>query len=102
MKAKKKLPLFDKLLLCINYGVCLALLISYLAPITDPRKYWVVAFLGLAYPPILLANALFIAYWILRKSRYVLVSALCILVGLNVFNNNIGLNWNGSSNNSDT
>jgi endonuclease/exonuclease/phosphatase family metal-dependent hydrolase len=90
MKAKKKLPLFDKLFLWINYAVCLALLISYLAPITDPRKYWVIAFFGLAYPLLLLGNVLFVMYWSFRQRWYLLLSGFCILCGLGVLNNNIG------------
>jgi endonuclease/exonuclease/phosphatase family metal-dependent hydrolase len=97
MKAKKKLPLFDKLVLLLNCGIALALLISYLAPVTDPRKYWVIAFFGLAYPPVLLFNVLLIVYWLFRKSWYALVSVLCILIGINVLQNNIGFNWDSDS-----
>jgi len=97
MKAKKKLPLFDKIVLCINVAAGLAILICYLAPIADPRKYWVIAFFGLAYPPILLTNGILILYWLLRKSWYALLSVCCTLVGINVFNNNIAFHT-GSSN----
>ena len=97
MKAKKKLPLFDKLVLWVNCGIAIALLISYLAPITDPRKYWIIAFFGLAYPPVLLLNVLLIVYWTFRKSWYALVSVLCILIGINVLKNNIGFNWGENS-----
>lgn len=47
MKAKKRLPLIDRFFLWVNYAFCAALLISYLAPVTDPRKAWVIAFFGL-------------------------------------------------------
>jgi len=94
MKAKKKLPLFDKLLLWVNYAFCLALLLSYLAPITDPRKYWIIAFFGLAYPPVLLGNALFIIYWSFRQKWFLLLSAICILCGIGLLNNNIGFHYN--------
>ena len=97
MKAKKKLPLFDKLILWLNCLLCVALVLSYLAPITDPRKYWVIAFFGLAYPPVLLLNVLLIVYWVFRKSWYALVSVLCILIGVNVLQNNIGFNWGENS-----
>ena len=97
MKAKKNLPLFDKLLLWVNYVFCLALLISYLAPVTDPRKYWIVAFFGLAYPPVLLLNALLIIYWAFRKRWYFLLSAICIFCGIGVLNNNIGFHSSNSS-----
>lgn len=93
MKARKKgkLPLIDKIFLWINICLCLALLISYLAPITDPRKFWIVAFFGLAYPPILLTNVLMVVYWALRRKRLVLISLITIICGLGVLKNNVGL-----------
>jgi len=90
MKAKKRLPLIDKLLLWVNYALAAALLVSYLAPSTDPRKIWLIAFFGLAYPPLLLCNFLLIVYWALRQRWYFLLSLICILCGLGVLNNNIG------------
>lgn len=93
MKAKKKgnLSFIDKIFLWINCGLCLALLLAYLAPVTDPRKYWVIAFFGLAYPPILVANLLMILYWLLRRSRLALLSIITIACGFGVLKNNIGL-----------
>lgn len=90
MKAIKKLPFIDKLFLWINGGLCLALLISYLAPVTDPKQFWVIAFFGLAYPPLLLTNVLMIVYWLFRRPWFGLLSVLVILCGINVLKNNIG------------
>jgi endonuclease/exonuclease/phosphatase family metal-dependent hydrolase len=90
MKKKQKLPFIDKVFLWINCGLCLALLISYLAPVTNPNKSWVIAFFGLAYPPLLLVNVIMIAYWLLRKSWLVLISIVGILCGFGVLQSNIG------------
>ncbi|HEY0246098.1 MAG TPA: endonuclease/exonuclease/phosphatase family protein [Mucilaginibacter sp.] len=97
MKAKKKLTLIDILFLWVNYALCLALLISYLAPVTDPRKFWMIAFFGLAYPPLLLTNTVLIVYWLLRKKWYFLLSAITIFCGLGVLNNNIGFHVGNSA-----
>ncbi len=67
-----------------------ALLIGYLAPWVDPRTVWLIAFFGLAYPPVLLLNVILIVYWLIRKSRWALLSVICILIGWTVLNNNIG------------
>jgi len=96
MIAKKKptktgLTFFDKLVLWLNYAMAAALLISYLAPTTDPRTFWPVAFFGLAYPPVLFVNIILIVYWLFRKSKWALLSLICILIGWKVLNNNIGL-----------
>jgi endonuclease/exonuclease/phosphatase family metal-dependent hydrolase len=97
MKAKKQLNFIDKLFLWINIFLCIALLISYLAPVTNPAKFWLIAFFGLAYPPLLLGNVLLIVYWLIRKSKWVFLSLIVIAVGWNILNKNIGLRFNSSA-----
>ncbi|OKS88423.1 endonuclease/exonuclease/phosphatase family protein [Mucilaginibacter polytrichastri] len=92
MKAKKGLGFFTKLLLCINAGLAIALLISYLAPVTDPGKVWLIAFFGLGYPPLLLFNIIFIVIWLFKKSWFALISLLCIVAGYSVLQNSFGVN----------
>jgi len=89
-KKKKKLPFFDRVVLWVNCGMGGALLISYLAPVINPATCWPVAFFGLAYPLLLLTNLILIVYWLLRKSKWALLSTVCILIGWNMLNNNIG------------
>jgi endonuclease/exonuclease/phosphatase family metal-dependent hydrolase len=96
MKAKKQLNFIDKLFLWINIFFCIALLISYLAPVTNPAKFWLIAFFGLAYPLLLLGNVLLIVYWLIRKSKWVFLSLIVIAVGWNILNKNIGLRFNSS------
>ena len=100
MKVNKGLNFFDKILLWLNILLCASLLLSYLAPITDPAKYWVIAFFGLAYPILLVFSLLFILYWLLRKSIWVLLPVICILAGWHVLNENIGFrSFSPTSNN---
>ena len=94
-RSNQTLSFFTKLLLFINGVVAIALLISYLAPIVDPRKFWPVAFFGIAYPPLLLANVLFIAYWIIARVRFALISIVAILLGWNALHNNVGFSFFG-------
>lgn len=94
-KTKGKFSFFTRLLIFVNGTIALALLIAYLAPVIDPRTFWPVAFFGLAYPPLLLLNALFIVYWLIVRSKLALISVITILIGWNVLLNNIGLSvWN--------
>jgi endonuclease/exonuclease/phosphatase family metal-dependent hydrolase len=91
MKDKKSgLGFFGKIILWLNYALCLALLLSYLAPYLDPRKAWLIAFFGLAYPPLLLFNVIAVVYWLLRRRLYFLLSVITILIGYKVLLNNIG------------
>jgi endonuclease/exonuclease/phosphatase family metal-dependent hydrolase len=92
MKVKSKLSLFDKLILWLNCFLCLALLISYLAPVADPKKAWFIAFFGLVYPFLLMANLIMIIYWLLRKKWYLFLSVLSIACGWTVMSNTIGFN----------
>jgi endonuclease/exonuclease/phosphatase family metal-dependent hydrolase len=90
VKKKKQLNFFDKFLLGISVLLGLSLLISYLAPVTDPRKFWPVAFFGLAYPLLLLANCIVAIFWLLRGSKYILVPLLSVIIGWGVLMDNIG------------
>ena len=93
---KKKQSIFSRILLWINLFFCFAILISYLAPYIDPRKVWLIAFFGLAYPPLLLVNIIMMLYWLLRKRWQFLFSLVSILVGWMVLTNNIGFRFNSN------
>src|ERR1700761_5647776 len=96
MKAKRNLTFIDRIILWLNYLLCIALLISYLAPFTDPKKSWVIPFFGLAYPIFFVASIVFITYWLFRRKLYALLSIICIVCGWSVLLNNIGFHSNGS------
>ncbi|MFD0765848.1 endonuclease/exonuclease/phosphatase family protein [Mucilaginibacter lutimaris] len=91
MAKNKRLPFIDRVFLWINYALCAALLLGYMAPYIDPRTFWPIAFFGLAYPPFLLANVIIMFYWLIRRSWFIGLSLVTILIGWNVLNNNIGI-----------
>ncbi|HEY5326434.1 MAG TPA: endonuclease/exonuclease/phosphatase family protein [Mucilaginibacter sp.] len=99
MKAKTKISLIDKIILLLNGLLCFALLISYFAPSVDPKKIWEFAFFGLAYPFLLIANLIFVFWWIIRKKWYAFISIVCIVCGWKVLNNNIGFRLPTSASN---
>jgi endonuclease/exonuclease/phosphatase family metal-dependent hydrolase len=86
MRAKKKLsnklPVVDKVILIINIFAVLALLLSYLAPGTDPRDIAIIAVLGFGYPVLVIINLVFVLYWLIRKQTIALISAISIVLGL--------------------
>ncbi len=61
----------------------LALVISYLSVFIPPDLFWVPSLFGLAYPFLLIANALFVFFWLLIKPRNLILSLLIILIGWN-------------------
>ncbi|HTH81388.1 MAG TPA: endonuclease/exonuclease/phosphatase family protein [Mucilaginibacter sp.] len=94
MKAKKKLnklSLIDKIILWLNALLCLALLLSYLAPVVNPKTFWIIAFFGLAYPFLLIGALIFLVFWAIRRSRYFLLPLITILIGYNILLNNFEL-----------
>jgi len=91
LKAKqKKFNNFEKAVLFFNYLFAFALLICYLAPYVNPESFWLVAFFGMAYIPVLCANTVCLVFWMIRLRWLALISAICILLGLGLMVRNIG------------
>ncbi|MFN0291812.1 endonuclease/exonuclease/phosphatase family protein [Pedobacter helvus] len=68
MSSKKaKLPLFDKVMLFLAVLAAVGLGVGMLAGQTDPRDDIWIAFAGLGYPFLLVANLLFVLFWLLRR-----------------------------------
>lgn len=79
----KSLSFGHKILFFINSLVALCLLLSYSAPYLSPTIVSFPAFLGLAYPVLLLSNLLFAIYWMIRLQKQLLLSVICMLAGYN-------------------
>lgn len=93
-----KLSVFDKIILVVNIVAALLLLLSYLAPDTDPRDLMIIAFLGLGYPVLLMFNILLTAYWLIRKSYFSFMSLITIFLGYNTLQSYLGLRKTSFSN----
>lgn len=81
------------MILILNVLVALGLILSYLAPLINPAKLFFPALFGLAYPYILMANLLFICYWLIRLKKEIFISILVILIGWNHLNNMLPMNF---------
>ncbi|HIX53970.1 MAG TPA: endonuclease, partial [Candidatus Sphingobacterium stercoripullorum] len=88
---KKKLGVISNLVLLANLIAILALFGSYGASKIDPQTFWPLALLGLGYLPILVVNLCFMAYWLLRKPRYIVLSLAAILLGIPSLKKHFGL-----------
>jgi len=78
---KRKTSILTQILLGLNILAVLFLSFSYLAPYIDPQHYWPFAFFGLGYPILLFVNLGFIIGWLLKRSRYFLLSLVFIIIG---------------------
>jgi len=83
----------DRMILVLNVLAALGMILSYLAPLINPAKVFFPALFGLAYPYILMANLLFVFYWLIRLKKEIFISIIVILLGWNHLNNMLPLNF---------
>lgn len=67
--------------LILNSIAATALLLAYLSDVVNPATIWGFAFLGLAYPYLLLINIAFVIFWWWRKNKNAFISVIAILLG---------------------
>lgn len=91
-KRRGKRHLFNRLVMFLNHLAVIALLLSYLASSLSPERYWLIAFLGLAYPLLVILNLLFVLYWSLQFRKRALYSLLVIVSGWSVLHRFVQLN----------
>jgi endonuclease/exonuclease/phosphatase family metal-dependent hydrolase len=78
----------------VNVIAVLILWLSGLSAYVDPIKFVFPAFLGLAYPFVLLLNLGFILLWLFLQKKYVLISLLGIIIGYQAFSKFFQVNFN--------
>jgi endonuclease/exonuclease/phosphatase family metal-dependent hydrolase len=71
-----------RLLRNLNFLLVILTLLSYFAPQTPPDKSWFLIFLGLGYPWLLLANFLYLIFWIFKWERWAWLSGITLLIGV--------------------
>jgi endonuclease/exonuclease/phosphatase family metal-dependent hydrolase len=85
------------IILSLNIIVAFLLLLAYSAPYINPSTFLFPAFLGLAYPYILLLNLIYLVYWIVRLKKEFLISLITILLGWGHLMNFLPLNFSDKS-----
>lgn len=65
----------------MNVSLAVLLGMSYLANFISPAYIWPIAFLGLAYPILLILNVLFVLFWLYKRKWFAIVSVVIILLG---------------------
>ena len=83
--------IFRKIILYANVAFAVFLILSFLSPHLSPEKIWFPAFLGLAYPYILLVNVVFLLGWIILKRKELLISLLAIILGWGTFSDYLSI-----------
>jgi len=84
--------MLKNLFLFLNVLVAIGLTITYTTPFIDPLSYKKIPIVGLFYPLLLLVNFIFSAFWLFTtRKKYVLLSLVPILLGIQHVNTIIGL-----------
>lgn len=73
--------IINRIVFILNSVAILALLATYAAPYISPDLLWPVAFLGLAFPVVILLNVIFVVYWICMFNMKFLFSLAAIIIG---------------------
>jgi endonuclease/exonuclease/phosphatase family metal-dependent hydrolase len=84
-KQNKKNSWFLRLILIVNILAVIALAGSSVSPYVHPDTCVIPALLALFYPVLLLANILFIVFWILKLRYFFIFSLITILAGYSQF-----------------
>lgn len=79
-----KFRLFTKrFFIYANIAVVIAFLLACLVPYLNPRHWWFISFLGLAFPFLLILVLFFLVGWlVLSKKRIAIISGVAILLGI--------------------
>lgn len=72
---------YEKLIFVVNSLMAFALLLSYLLPYLEPRKFAILSVLGLAVPFLIIINIFFVIYWLLKVKKQLLVSLVVLAIG---------------------
>ena len=76
-----KLNLFDKLVFFFNSLAAFMLLLSYILPYIEPKKFAFLSVLSLGVPVLILVNLLFLLYWLLKVKKQLLLSLIVLVLG---------------------
>lgn len=79
----KNLRWFDKFLFLLNSLFAVALLFTYLLPYIPPDTFALLAVMSLTVPLLIIINAIFLIYWILRLKKQLLLPLVVLLLGFN-------------------
>lgn len=79
---RRKLGWFSRTVLFFNWFFIAGLLLANFSPLVNPSRVWPMAFMGLLQPAFMLANVLFLLYWIVRRKQQVYYTLIALLISM--------------------
>ena len=77
----KKLNNIDKIVYFVNCIFAMVLLLAYVLPFVPPKTFSLLSVLSLSVPVLLVVNAVFCLYWLLKVKKQLLLSLIVLLLG---------------------
>lgn len=93
---KSKWRFFNKLAMFFTHIILSLLLFSYLSPYVSPESIWFVAFLGLAYPFLLMAAVVSFIYWAMQFRKRCIYPLAIILIGWPLLKTTFQINFSST------
>jgi endonuclease/exonuclease/phosphatase family metal-dependent hydrolase len=98
----KRWKFLNKPLFYINAVLAVATLSAYVSPYVSPLTFWPVAFTGLALPFLLLANCIFLIYWVVKGNSKLFLPLIVIILGYKSIPNFIQVRFQNESDKENT
>lgn len=77
----KQLKVLDKVIFFVNTIAATMLLLSYILPYIQPKKFPILSVLSLAVPFLITLNLLFMLYWLLQVKKNLFLSFSILFIG---------------------
>lgn len=81
----KKLRGINKIVYVINVVMAVVLLFSYSLPFLPPKTFALLSVLNLGVPFLIVCNALFFLYWLVKLKRQLILSLFVLFIGYALF-----------------
>jgi Zn-dependent protease with chaperone function len=82
LRERRKLSVFNKIVLWLHYFIILALVVAVIAKYISPLLFWLPSFFGLAFPFLFLINVFFIMYWMVQFKSAIIFGLIIFCVSL--------------------
>ena len=89
----KNLKGIDKIIFVVNSILTFVLLLSYILPLFPPKSFPVFSVLSLGVPFLIIVNAVFFLYWLLKVKKQMILSLFALLLGYWFFGSLYKFSW---------
>jgi endonuclease/exonuclease/phosphatase family metal-dependent hydrolase len=82
LRQRRKMSVFNRVMLWLHYLLVVSLLISVSAKYISPVLFWLPAFFGLAFPYLFALNLLFFVYWMAQFKPVAIFSIIIMVISI--------------------